>query len=355
MLSQTPPPSASSAITNSTMKTEIEYTVSPDTARQLQREALLGRDAPVSGQNDRIQRADTAVSLDFDKFFEEHTSLPTSPFDDGIDAILRSAGVETPSTAFPTPALGYSPGSAMDVSPAMNDMDSDDLPFAMPLFGIEPPQQAYADVKDTSASALGLNILDIEGLIAITSTPQIGIASMSSPPSALSTLPSVPSPAIPLPATYAIPASSTPAATSSDLPTEASTSGSASKRRVTGHRRNVTPSSLVPVDAPTQHRSYLKPSVTSRKVIPAAFQTQSKKRGASVAFGDEDDVDPMLADAIQTKRRQNTVAARRSRARKLEYVRELEMTVEKLKDDLSEALARAEQAEESLQKLGYKS
>jgi len=263
---------------------------------------------------------------------------------------MISAGVETPSTAFPTPALGYSPGSVMDVSPAMNDMEGDDLPFATPLFGTEPPQQPYADFKSTSTSALGLNILDIEGLIAIASTPQIGIAPMPSPSSAISTLPSV---ALPLTCSPTIQGAAAPAVTSSDLPSAASDpASSTTKRRVTGHRKNITADGLVPVDAPTQQRSYVRPSTTSRKVIPAAFQSQSKKRGSSVAFDDEDDVDPALADAIQAKRRQNTVAARRSRARKLEYVRELETMVEKLKGDLSDALSRAEEAEERLKKFG---
>jgi hypothetical protein len=335
------------------MMSEVDYAISADAARQMQLEALLGRDVSVSGQDDQAQQADTTVSLSFDKFFEEQTSLTKSPFDEGIDTFLRSAGAETPSTAFPTPALGYSPGSIMDVSPAMNDIDDDHLPFAMPLFGVEPPRQTCAEAKETSTSALGLNILDIEGLIAIANTPQIGIVPMPmpSPPSALSILPSPTSPTMcPPPPSYTETAPSTPAVPSSDFTT---TSVSTSpKRKVTGHRRNITPASLVPVDAPTQSRSYVKPSATSRKAIPAAFQSQSRKRASSVAFDDEDEIDPTLDDAIQTKRRQNTVAARRSRARKLEYVRELERTVEKLKCDLSEALLRAEQAEERVRDLG---
>jgi len=55
-----------------------------------------------------------------------------------------------------------------------------------------------------------------------------------------------------------------------------------------------------------------------------------------------------LEDAIEAKRRQNTVAARRSRARKLEYVRDLEAKVEQLQTDLAEALRRAESAEAEL-------
>ena len=64
-----------------------------------------------------------------------------------------------------------------------------------------------------------------------------------------------------------------------------------------------------------------------------------KKRARSQAFGDEDELeedvnlDPGDLDAIEAKRRQNTLAARRSRKRKLEYQRELETTVEREKEE----------------------
>ncbi|KAF8313950.1 uncharacterized protein EI90DRAFT_3091049 [Cantharellus anzutake] len=275
--------------------------------------------------------------------------MTRSPFDEriDIDTILTSVGVGTPSSAFPTPALGFSPGSAMDTSPALHDVDCDDLPFAMPLFGAEFPQQSCADIKDTSAaSALGLNIF--EGLVTIANTPQLGVIPIPpSPLSAPSTLSLPSSIAITSSAPVAPPLPSAPS-----TPMVLSSNPHPPKRRVTGHRRNITPANLVPVDAPTQLRSYVTPSATSRKAIPAAFQVHSKKRPSSVAFGDEDDLDPALEDAIETKRRQNTVAARRSRARKLEHVRNLENTVERLKNDLSEALQRAEHAEERVRQLG---
>lgn len=102
----------------------------------------------------------------------------------------------------------------------------------------------------------------------------------------------------------------------------------------TGTRKNITPEALVPLDAPTQPRNYVSPSQTSRKEIPAVF---ARKRARSTAFGDEEDElvedaegQPTAteAEAIAAKRRQNTLAARRSRKRKLEYQKQLEDAVE---------------------------
>ena len=112
------------------------------------------------------------------------------------------------------------------------------------------------------------------------------------------------------------------------------------KSTATGTRKNVTPETLVPIDAPTQPRKYVMPSATSRKDVPAVF---ARKRARSQAFGDEEDQledesftlppNPTEQELIEAKRRQNTVAARRSRKRKLEYQRELEESVEILKEE----------------------
>jgi len=115
-----------------------------------------------------------------------------------------------------------------------------------------------------------------------------------------------------------------------------------SRRKVsaTGTRKNVTPETLVPIDAPTQPRKYVTPSATSRKEMPAVF---ARKRARSQAFGDEEDQledetitlppNPTEQELIEAKRRQNTIAARRSRKRKLEYQRELEDSLEAMKED----------------------
>jgi len=97
----------------------------------------------------------------------------------------------------------------------------------------------------------------------------------------------------------------------------------------TGTRKNVTPESLVPYNAPIQTRKYRTPSATSRKELPVTF---ARKRARTQGLGEEEDEVPGPSvseeDAIKTKRLQNTLAARRSRKRKLEYQRELEEAIE---------------------------
>lgn len=95
------------------------------------------------------------------------------------------------------------------------------------------------------------------------------------------------------------------------------------KSSATGTRKGVTPEALVPIDAPTQPRKYIIPSATSRKEVPTVF---ARKRPRSQAFADDEDelLEELRPDAtereqIEYKRRQNTVAARRSRKRKLEF------------------------------------
>jgi len=99
----------------------------------------------------------------------------------------------------------------------------------------------------------------------------------------------------------------------------------------TGTRKNVTPDSLVPVEAPIQGRKYVAESATSRKELPAVFARKRKR--ASTELDEEEDLlaAPPTANelsAIEAKRRQNTLAARRSRKRKLEHQRDLESTIE---------------------------
>jgi len=109
-----------------------------------------------------------------------------------------------------------------------------------------------------------------------------------------------------------------------------------SKPAATGTRKNISPELLVPIEAPTQSRKYVIPSATSRKELPATWR---RKRLRAAGPGDEED---QLAEdgtattlseqeQIEAKRRQNTVAARRSRKRKLEYQRELEQNLEHYK------------------------
>ena len=105
------------------------------------------------------------------------------------------------------------------------------------------------------------------------------------------------------------------------------------KSAPTGTRKNVTPETLVPYNAPIQSRKYRTPSATSRKELPATF---ARKRARTSAPGEEEpSVEPTGSeeDAIKVKRLQNTLAARRSRKRKLEYQRELEDAIEAERKD----------------------
>lgn len=130
--------------------------------------------------------------------------------------------------------------------------------------------------------------------------------------------------------------SSTPQQTSAQSDFDLSIVKPAATRRkvtATGIRKGVTPENLLDESAPTQSRNYVTPSATSRKDVPAVF---ARKRARSTAFGDEEDQlddyvlppNPTEKDLIEQKRRQNTVAARRSRKRKLEHLRLLEDRLE---------------------------
>lgn len=99
---------------------------------------------------------------------------------------------------------------------------------------------------------------------------------------------------------------------------------------------------MVPYDAPTQLRTYLLPSSTSRKAYPAHA---ARKRSRTEAFGETaqepDELTNEVApgpnasevEHIEWKRRQNTLAARKSRKRKLEHLRVVERENEELRLD----------------------
>jgi len=183
------------------------------------------------------------AALNFDTLFEEH--IKTSPLDPlGVyaSAVESSSTVfDTPESPFDTPALGFSPSSVMDTSPALRDIDDDDILPTMPLFGFSsaPPLSYDSKVTERSdGSILGLNMLDGEGLISM-ATPTVGTVAVPSL-SDVSSSSSEYTPSLYVPPVLAPPKT----------------------KKATGHRRNITPSNLVPVDAPTQQRS------TSSRVLP---------------------------------------------------------------------------------------
>jgi len=104
----------------------------------------------------------------------------------------------------------------------------------------------------------------------------------------------------------------------------------------TGTRKNLTPDALIPLDAPVQSRNYLTPSATSRKEPP-------RKRSRTEALGDDDEAIEGMdeLDPVSAKRLQNTLAARRSRKRKLEHLLEVETTLEREKQQKEQWRSRA--------------
>lgn len=129
-----------------------------------------------------------------------------------------------------------------------------------------------------------------------------------------------------------------PSFTSTNMPSATSTRHRVNS--VTGTRKNITPESLIPLDAPTQRRNYVFPSVTSRKDVPTTF-SRKRPRSQLLAEGEEDELDPQESlapnatdrERIEWKRRQNTLAARKSRKRKLEHQRYLESRVVNLEQE----------------------
>ncbi|PCH39830.1 hypothetical protein WOLCODRAFT_23656 [Wolfiporia cocos MD-104 SS10] len=225
-----------------------------------------------------------------------------------------------------TPALGSAEmNSEFLTSPAIVDADDFNDFGGASLFDDSLELTAACESQKPSAPATSLppQPFNFEGMYTIPSptTPALDPTSLH------------PSPRVPA----AVPPS-TPAASARQ------------SRRLsapTGTRKNLTPEALVPIDAPIQPRKYVTPSATSRKEVPAVF---AKKRARSQAFGEEDEIDTSNLpqsdlDAIEAKRRQNTLAARRSRKRKLEYQRELEITVEQERTEKEMWKARAQMFE----------
>lgn len=98
------------------------------------------------------------------------------------------------------------------------------------------------------------------------------------------------------------------------------------RSKATGIRKGITPDALLGDDAPIQSRKYVTPSATSRKAVPAAI----KKRKRTDADVGEEDLDEEDKQTIEAKRQQNTLAARRSRRRKLEVYQK---TMEDLEEE----------------------
>ncbi|EIW59302.1 uncharacterized protein TRAVEDRAFT_36747 [Trametes versicolor FP-101664 SS1] len=237
----------------------------------------------------------------------------TPEFQHDFSEFLTSPMEDSPFEEFlTTPALGSADVAAdLLTSPAIYDADSFPDYGSMPLFGSDGLGLSGASEMHKahhSAPSLSHDPFNFEGMYTMPSptTPSLDPTSLHPSPHA---------------GTLATP----------------STPGRRPRKNLpTGTRKNITPDALVSMDAPIQTRKYVVPSSTSRKEVPTAFL--KKKRARSQAF-EEDELEDEIAidqndlDAIEAKRRQNTLAARRSRRRKLEYQRELELSVEREKDE----------------------
>ena len=216
----------------------------------------------------------------------------------------------------------------------------DDSPFAEFL---STPANASADFFTSPAIFDADRFPDFSGDAPLFGGVDLGMGGvLDKPPSA----PAASQPALSLEGMYTMPSPMTPALDpaslhssphTNPLPTPGTPGRRPRKSLPTGTRKNITPEALVSLDAPIQTRKYVTPSATSRKEVPTAWL--KKKRARSQAFGEEDELEEDLSlnpndmDAIEAKRRQNTLAARRSRKRKLEYQRELEASVEREKEE----------------------
>ena len=222
----------------------------------------------------------------------------TSPFESPYDDFLATPGM----------------GAELDFSPdiltsPMMEYDSSgygDMPLFpdMQLFDDMPAQSSF---KAPPPPKVMVSPPDFAGLYTMPSP-----ATPSLDPSSLNTSPAL------------IDASMFPAPSASPA-----AAPSRRKNAPTGTRKNVTPDTLIPLDAPIQPRKYVTPSATSRKEVPATF---ARKRARSQAFPEDDDEetipdlppDATEEEQIKNKRLQNTLAARRSRKRKLEHQKQLE-------------------------------
>ncbi|KAI0357598.1 hypothetical protein OH77DRAFT_1399077 [Trametes cingulata] len=296
--------------------------------------------------------ASSSTDLDFSSLCSNYlTMLQTKP-DTQTGAAQASASHELPDPDTLQAIMGVLQASA---TPDLHDFSEfltspmDDSPFedflstpAVPSADMSADlltSPAIFDDGDSFPDYGGVPLFGGEGL----GLSQAAQNEKASAPHSMPPLPHLP---FNLDGMYTMPSPTTPSLDPTSLhpsprtgtmPTPSTPGRRPRKNLPTGTRKNITPDALVSLDAPIQPRKYVTPSVTSRKEVPTAFL--KKKRARSQAFGEEDElqdeipIDQNDLEAIEAKRRQNTLAARRSRKRKLEYQRELEASVEREKDE----------------------
>lgn len=109
-------------------------------------------------------------------------------------------------------------------------------------------------------------------------------------------------------------------------------------KRVYHGPRTYAAAPTVPIDAPIQPRKWKGESRTSRKLLPKAIVktiSSQRWRASSVSEGSPEsgEIDEETKVMIDTRRAQNTIAARKSRERKAAYLAGLEDAVERLSEE----------------------
>ncbi|KAF7351288.1 hypothetical protein MSAN_01560300 [Mycena sanguinolenta] len=256
--------------------------------------------------------------------FEESGASPLfedSPSFD-IDNYLTSP-METPYDDFATSPADDSPFSDYLTTPVL-PMASDEDMLTGPLID----DGGYGDSMDLFGGLSSYYEVPAEPAPKLPSTTKLYTISPSTPAldsidPATTVFPPKPKSTTPVPASPAV---------------DAAPTTTRKRAAVTGTRKNLKPEALIPLEAPTQKRTYITPSATSRKAVPAVIQ---RKRLHSSAFAGADDeevaeLSPTASEmeTIEYKRRQNTLAARKSRKRKLEHQRELEEQIDQLQDEV---------------------
>ncbi|KAF7768391.1 transcriptional regulator family: bZIP [Agaricus bisporus var. burnettii] len=236
----------------------------------------------------------------------EPSDFLTSPWTPSLDNFGESPG-ETPLSDFlSTPLIAH------------NDVSMLTGPHDMPLFdsGMIDDESSKVPTLDTSS------LFTMSPTSPTLNTPALNPASLVSPSLGMDN------------ATFS------PSTLSHAVDQVPSSAPETARRRVsaTGTRKNISTDSLVSLEAPTQPRRYLTPSATSRKEMPAVFARKRVRQ--QMLDGDDDDLElealkpnATELEQIEWKRRQNTLAARKSRKRKLQHQQELENQVSDLAND----------------------
>ena len=109
-----------------------------------------------------------------------------------------------------------------------------------------------------------------------------------------------------------------------------------------GHAQTPSVGALLPLDAPIQPRRYLTSSATARKDAFPHMRWRGGTGDEPDELLDESNATPAAElKALELKRQQNTLGARKSRQRKLQYQLQLEETVSTLSTEKEAWRARA--------------